>query len=273
MPHTYRCPMRWADMDLLGHVNNVTYLDYVSEARAAAFAGHPLAWASVLRHQVEFVRPLVFRRSPVLVDTWVTDEGDGRVALAHEVYDEPADPGGVRQVYLRTATVLAHHLTDEERVLVEALRGPALQWRAVSDDPRPRGDTFELVPRRSDVDERGHARDGVFLEYVQEARINYLMNLHSRGDPWSAVVVARTDIDYLAPLTYRQEPYLVRSWVAHLGTRSFTVRSEVLDGAQSLASSAVVMVTYDLETQASAEMSARQRERLTEELARTSRGC
>ncbi len=269
--------MRWADMDLLGHVNNVTYLDYVTEARASAFAGHPLARASVLRHQVEFVRPLVFRRRPVLVDTWVTGEGEGRVALVHEVYDEPADPGGARQVYLRAATVLAHHLTDEERFLVETLRGPALEWRPVSDDARPRGDIFELVPRRSDVDERGHARDGVFLEYVQEARINYLMNLHSRGEPWSAVVVARTDIDYLAPLTYRREPYLVQSWVSHLGSRSFTVRSEVRDGGQTLARSAVVMVTYDLETQGSAEMSVRQRERLAEQLGRrtttTSRGC
>ena len=23
------CPLRWADLDLLGHVNNVTYLDYL----------------------------------------------------------------------------------------------------------------------------------------------------------------------------------------------------------------------------------------------------
>ena len=29
--------MRWADMDLLGHVNNVTYLDYLAEARERLF--------------------------------------------------------------------------------------------------------------------------------------------------------------------------------------------------------------------------------------------
>ena len=39
MPHTYECPLRWADLDLLGHVNNVTYLDYVEEAREALFDG------------------------------------------------------------------------------------------------------------------------------------------------------------------------------------------------------------------------------------------
>ena len=26
--HLYRCPLRWADLDLLGHVNNVTYYSY-----------------------------------------------------------------------------------------------------------------------------------------------------------------------------------------------------------------------------------------------------
>ena len=31
MRHTYSCPLRWADMDLLAHVNNVTYLDYVAD--------------------------------------------------------------------------------------------------------------------------------------------------------------------------------------------------------------------------------------------------
>ncbi len=33
MRHVYRCPTRWADLDLLGHVNNVVYVDYLQEAR------------------------------------------------------------------------------------------------------------------------------------------------------------------------------------------------------------------------------------------------
>ncbi len=70
----------------------------------------------------------------------------------------------------------------------------------------------------------------MFFEYVQEARIRYLMNLHTRGERWSQHVVARTDIDFLAPLPYRQEPYAVHSWVGHLGSRSFTISAEVRDG-------------------------------------------
>src|SRR3954447_7541048 len=33
--HIYACPVRWADMDSLGHVYNVTYADHLQEPRAA----------------------------------------------------------------------------------------------------------------------------------------------------------------------------------------------------------------------------------------------
>ena len=38
--HIYLCPMRWADMDSLGHVNNVTYVDYLQEARVDMLRVH-----------------------------------------------------------------------------------------------------------------------------------------------------------------------------------------------------------------------------------------
>jgi len=258
--------MRWADLDLLGHVNNVTYVDYVAEARAALFSGLPAGQASVTRHLVEFVKPLTFRRAPILVDSWVTDLGDGEVTLAHEVYDVPADGASERAVHLRASTVLAHRLTDDERALAEQLRGPAPVWRPVPSQERPAGDVFSLTARHSDLDVQGNARPGVFFEYLQEARIRFLMNLHTRGERWSQHVVARTDIDYHAPLAYRQEPYVVHSWVAHVGSRSFTIRSELRDGARVLASAVVVLVCFDLETQRTTEMTDQQRVRLTREL-------
>jgi acyl-CoA thioester hydrolase len=269
VPHTYQCQLRWADMDLLGHVNNVTYLDYVTEAREALFAGHPAGRAPVSRHLVDFVAPLVFRRRPVLVDTWVTEVRDDEVVLAQEVYDAPtdeADEAGTRTTYLRCETVLTHRLSEVESALVEQVRGPGHAWRPVPEQPQPVRAEFALVVRRSDLNEQGRARPGVLFEYVQEARIRYLMQLHTRGEHWSQHVVARTDVDYLAPVTHRSEPYLVQSWVAHLGSRSFTIRSDVRDGDRVLARAAVVMVTFDLETQGAAEMAPQQRARLEREL-------
>ncbi len=266
MPHTYECPLRWADLDLLGHVNNVTYLDYVAEARAALFAGLPAGRAPVRRHQVEFVKPLTFRRTPVLVDSWVTDAGADEVALAHEVYDAPGGGDSGRTVYLRASTVLTHRLTGEERAVVEQVPGPDHEWRPVHHEQRPAGGVYDLTVRLSDLDERGVARAGVFFEYFQEARIRYLMDMHTRGERWSQHVVARTDLDYLAPAHHRQQPYSVHSWVGHLGSRSFTIQSEVRDDDRVLARATVVMVAFDMETQRTTEMTPAQRDRLENEL-------
>jgi acyl-CoA thioester hydrolase len=262
--------MRWADMDMLGHVNNVTYLDYVAEAREALLPDSPSGRAPVTRHQVEFVAPLVFRRRPVLVDSWVTDLTDESLSLAHEVYDAPDSPDGSRTVYVRISTELAVKVTPSEREHLETLRAPAHSWRPLADETRAGGDTYALTVRRADVDEHGCARDVAFFEYFQEARIKFLMNLHTRGQKWSHHVVARTDIEYLAPVRHRREPYAVRSWIGHVGTKSFTIQAELVDGDRVLTRVAVVMVTFDMESQRPREMAESQRERLLQELGQRS---
>jgi acyl-CoA thioester hydrolase len=259
--------MRWADMDLLGHVNNVRYLDYVAEARENLFAGSPTGTAPVTRQQVEFVSPLLFRRRPVLVDSWVTDVGDETLALAHEIYDASETPDADRVVHARVSTMLRTRPSPLEHDLLEATRAPDHAWRPIADEPRSGGDFYPLTVRRADVDEHGLARDVAFFEYFQEARIQFLMNLHTRGQKWSHHVVARTDIDYLQPVARRPEPYAVRSWIGHVGTRSFTIHAEVLDGHRVVARASVVMVTFDPETQRLADMTPAQRERLLQELA------
>ena len=121
--------------------------------------------------------------------------------------------------------------------------------------------------RRADVDERGLVRDVAFFEFFQEARIRFLMDLHTRGQHWSQHVVARTDIDYLAPVHHRREPYAVHSWIGHVGT---PVVHDPVRGARrrpgARASAAVVMVTFDMETQRTTEMADSQRARLLQEL-------
>ena len=257
--------MRWADMDLLGHVNNVTYVDYLAEARRSLFAGLPAAEATVARHQVEFRAPLVFRRRPVLVDSWVTGVEPHEVRLGHEVYDAGEDG---RTTYLRAATTLAHRPSEAESDLLDRHRGEPAEWRAVSTRPRgARGSTYAAVLRRSDTDHEHRVRDVAHFELFQEARIKFLMGLHTRGQQWTHHVVARTDVDYLAPVPLRQAPYEVHSWLGHLGQRSFTVQAELCDDDRVLARAAVVMVTFDSEKQRPADMADTQRARLEEELA------
>ncbi len=278
MPHTYECPLRWADMDLLGHVNNVTYLDYVAEARQALLrdAGvDRVATAPVASHQVEFAAPLVFRRRPVLVDSWVVEAGKETLTLAHEIYDTGEDGDAPRRVYLRASSVLRVATTDAERESLAPLRGPGPSWRPVAADAPAApgaGSDYRAHVRVADLGEDGHVRDVLFFEYFQEARIRYFMDLHTRGQEWSQHVVARTDVDLRAPATHRSAPYVVHSRVGHVGTTSFTILAEMRDGDQVLATARVVMVTFEAQSQRPVPMNAAQRERLLRELSGTAAG-
>ncbi len=81
MRHVYECPVRWADLDALGHVNNVVYVDYLQEARVDMFRSHRVELMGqelveglvVARTQVRYVEPLMFRFEPVRIDCWVTE--------------------------------------------------------------------------------------------------------------------------------------------------------------------------------------------------------
>jgi acyl-CoA thioester hydrolase len=108
-------------MDSLGHVNNVTYADYLQESRvdmlrvhAPARGGEELAeGVVVVRHEVEFLAPLVFRFEPVRIESWVTRIRAASFTLSYEILDE--QPDGSRTVYLRARSVLTPYLFAEER--------------------------------------------------------------------------------------------------------------------------------------------------------------
>ncbi len=121
MRHVYYCPLRWADMDPLGHVNNVTYVDYLQEARvdmldvhAPVTGGEALAeGVVVVRHEVEFVAPLQFRREPVRIETWVGAIKAASFTMRYEILDQTDD--GDRHVYTRASTVLTPFVFATER--------------------------------------------------------------------------------------------------------------------------------------------------------------
>jgi acyl-CoA thioester hydrolase len=119
--HIYYCPLRWADMDTLGHVNNVVYVDYLQEARvdmlrvhAPVRGGEELAeGVVVVRHEVEFVHPLVFRFEPVRIETWVSAVRAASFTMAYEILD--VTPEGERRVYARARSVLTPFVFAQER--------------------------------------------------------------------------------------------------------------------------------------------------------------
>ena len=105
--HTYLCPMRWSDMDAYGHVNNVVFLRYLEEARidllltAAGPAGRAMLddGIVVVRHEIDYRKPLVHRTEPVSILSWVEEIKNASFTVAYEIVDGD-------QVYVTARTVL-----------------------------------------------------------------------------------------------------------------------------------------------------------------------
>jgi acyl-CoA thioester hydrolase len=286
--HLYRCPLRWADMDALGHVNNVTYVDYLQEARVDVFRVHaPMRGGEelaegvvVVRHEVDYLAPLAFRREPVSIDVWVTEVRAASFTLAYEVFD--AHPDGSRVVYLRARSVLAPYLfaderprriTAAERVVLDGLRDERPEPRARTGRlPRDSGTAtrhrYQCQVRFSDVDLYRHVNNVKYYEYLQEARID-LLRLEERtaGEPDVSVVVVAVDVEYNRPILLRPEPYPVDTWVEAVGRSSVTLASEVSDGRDPLARARAVVVGFDPTSSRSEPLPSWLRKRLDERLA------
>ncbi|MDT7842254.1 acyl-CoA thioesterase [Streptomyces justiciae] len=127
MRHLYHCPLRWADMDAYGHVNNVVFLRYLEEARID-FLFRPekdfKQGSVVARHEIDYKRQLVHRHTPVAIELWVTEIRAASFTIAYEVKDEEL-------VYVRASTVIVpfdfeaqrpRRITSEEREFLEGYR-------------------------------------------------------------------------------------------------------------------------------------------------------
>lgn len=267
--------MRWADLDQLRHVNNVVYVDYLQEARVDLLRAHgrgPGALVEglvVVRHEVTYVAPLTFGFRPVSIECWVTEIRAATFTMAYELFTE--DEAGERRVHLRARTVLTPFVFAEERPRrITAEEREALLPHLEPDDrtatrtaalTEPTASRYDVHVRFSDVDVYGHVNNVKYFEYLQEARILFLHEL-TDGERDFHIVVAQVDVDYRAPILFREAPYECRTTVAAVGTRSMTLDSDIRDGDRLLARARAVLVFYDLERQCSTEPPAEVRDRL-----------
>ncbi|MGD7786886.1 acyl-CoA thioesterase [Propionibacteriaceae bacterium Y1700] len=232
--HTYLCPLRWGDMDALGHVNNALWVDYLQEARVDYLLRGPLAGmlasgVLVTEHQVEHLAPVTPDAEPMRIELWISSVGGARFSLAYELFHHDQLVGRARTVavpYDLEAGRL-RRLSDEER---SQLRSQLIDSGALRPVPTALPAEHVTVPcpvRWSDLDSYGHVNNVKFYDYVQEARIAWLTQvLPEEPGVW---VVVRQDMRYLAQLDHRLEPYGVRLGVAAVGRTSITVVAEVIE--------------------------------------------
>jgi acyl-CoA thioester hydrolase len=104
----------------------------------------------------------------------------------------------------------------------------------------------EVQLRWSDPDSLGHVNHARALSLIEDARLA----MGDRGSEHRAdLILARLEVDYLRQLYYRAgERLCVRSWVQRLGTKSFTVRQELLQDGEVALRADVVMVQFDYAT-------------------------
>lgn len=115
--------MRWSDMDAYRHVNNTSYLAYLEQARIAMFfhRQHGFSDGTVIsRHEIDYLRPIVYHPEPLRVETWIDSIGGARFTIRYEILD-----GDV--LAARASTTCAtfdfdagrpRRLTDEERAVL-----------------------------------------------------------------------------------------------------------------------------------------------------------
>jgi acyl-CoA thioester hydrolase len=130
-------PLRWGDLDALGHVNNTSMLKLLEEARLRAFwrgdvdapptavfdmdvleSGGERA-TLVARQEIEYYRPVPYSQRPLDVRMWIGRIGASSADVCFEVYS----PDGVEPpvLYARATAVV---------VIVDTASGKPLRWRA-----------------------------------------------------------------------------------------------------------------------------------------------
>jgi acyl-CoA thioester hydrolase len=100
--------------------------------------------------------------------------------------------------------------------------------------------------RWSDPDSLGHVNHARALSLIEDARLAMV------DGSVGGLILARLEADYLRQLYYRPgERLCVTSWVTRLGTKSFTVRQELVQDGEVAIRADVVMVMFDFATDTS----------------------
>jgi acyl-CoA thioester hydrolase len=118
--------------------------------------------------------------------------------------------------------------------------------------------TNKQYVRWGDLDAFGHVNNATYLVFAQEARYAWSKMLE--------MVVARAEVDFIAPI-YTGDIYLdVEIWVNKIGTSSFGVTYEMKNGDELVAVVKTVQVTVSMDTKKSRPLNDAEREFLNKYL-------
>ena len=107
--------------------------------------------------------------------------------------------------------------------------------------------------RWSDPDSYGHVNHARALSLLEDARLAVAADAPSTVPGRQPdIILARLEVDYLRQLYYRVgEVLTVRSWVANIGTKSVTVRQELIQDGAAVIRADGICVMFDIRTDTS----------------------
>jgi acyl-CoA thioester hydrolase len=107
--------------------------------------------------------------------------------------------------------------------------------------------------RWSDPDSYGHVNHARALSLLEDARLALAADAPgTTPGRLPDIILARLEVDYLRQLYYRVgETLLVRSWVARVGTKSVTVRQELVQDGRAAIRADGICVMFDVRTDTS----------------------
>jgi acyl-CoA thioester hydrolase len=114
--------------------------------------------------------------------------------------------------------------------------------------------------RWSDPDTYGHVNHARALSLLEDARLAMAGDAPGVVAGRPDVILARLEVDYLRQLYYRVgEQLCVRSWLTRVGTKSFTMRQELVQDDEVAIRLDAVLVLFDVTTDASRPMTDEER--------------
>ena len=128
--------------------------------------------------------------------------------------------------------------------------------------------THKAFVRWNDLDAFGHVNNAKYLTYAESARIDWGQQQFAEKSDSVLVqmTVARSEIDYLLPITEFESYYDVDLWVVSIGNSSFVVGYEVSKDGLVFTKMKTVQVMIDLESRKSRPITDNERSSLTKYL-------
>jgi acyl-CoA thioester hydrolase len=97
----------------------------------------------------------------------------------------------------------------------------------------------------------GHVNHAVYFTYLEQCRLTFWRELTGAPSPYTRVIIARAECDYLSPAVFGDELEIGVA-IAEIGRSSFVLAYDVAEvgTGRAVARARTVMVGYDYEQRA-----------------------